>query len=213
MWSQWTTYVEALDQEGREKTCTVKNVKIPDAHRMKLNTTRLNAIEFVGRFLSKIHQGKSIIQIEFPNYEFNLLNLLVQLLQYCRFGTRFILNRPQLKASRLGISGLEIKPTNIFASAEFKEIALMMAVNAIAILQLMNYLMPVNLNRFVISPLPPINLSSPCYQMISGYITDKNLLPITNLNFGRTHLPNASGRFEIGALECSGNRATASTTD
>ena len=34
-----------------------------------------------------------------------------------------------------------------------------------------------------------------------------------SLNFGRTHLPDASGRFEIGALECSGSRASSETKE
>jgi hypothetical protein len=42
------------------------------------------------------------------------------------------------------------------------------------------------------------------YRSPKGYITDKNLLPITRLNFGRTYLPGSSGRFSLGALECEG---------
>lgn len=40
-----------------------------------------------------------------------------------------------------------------------------------------------------------------------GFITDKNLLPITRLNFGRTSLPGSSGRFSLGAFECEGRRS------
>ena len=49
--------------------------------------------------------------------------------------------------------------------------------------------------------------------MISGYITEKNLLPITSLNFGRTHLPGASGTFEIGADNNGMQRKSANTIE
>ena len=38
----------------------------------------------------------------------------------------------------------------------------------------------------------------------SGIITDKNLLPITRLNFGRTLPAFSSGIHTLGRLECSG---------
>jgi hypothetical protein len=34
------------------------------------------------------------------------------------------------------------------------------------------------------------------------------ILPITRLNFGRTHLSGSYGKFEVGPLECSGSRAS-----
>ena len=43
------------------------------------------------------------------------------------------------------------------------------------------------------------------YDMInSGYITDKNLLPVTRLNFGRTLKTGPTTRFTLGPFECSG---------
>lgn len=38
----------------------------------------------------------------------------------------------------------------------------------------------------------------------SGYITDKNLLPVTQLNFGRLLESVPTGRFTLGPYECSG---------
>lgn len=39
------------------------------------------------------------------------------------------------------------------------------------------------------------------------------ILPITRLNFGRTHLSGSSGKFELGPLECSGSRASSENED
>ncbi|EFX82472.1 hypothetical protein DAPPUDRAFT_241138 [Daphnia pulex] len=41
----------------------------------------------------------------------------------------------------------------------------------------------------------------------NGVIRDKNLLPITRLNFGRTILAGSSGNYTLGRLECSGQMA------
>ena len=38
----------------------------------------------------------------------------------------------------------------------------------------------------------------------SGVITDKNVLPITRLNFGRTQLASSSGVHTLGRFQCSG---------
>lgn len=38
----------------------------------------------------------------------------------------------------------------------------------------------------------------------AGIITDKNYLPITRLNFGRTQLSTSSGEHTLGRLICSG---------
>jgi hypothetical protein len=40
-----------------------------------------------------------------------------------------------------------------------------------------------------------------------GTITDKNLLPITRLNFGRTQLETSSGVHTLGRFECTGQVA------
>ena len=45
--------------------------------------------------------------------------------------------------------------------------------------------------------------------MSAGVITDKNLLPITGLNFGRTQLETSSGVHTLGSFECSGQGETA----
>jgi hypothetical protein len=42
---------------------------------------------------------------------------------------------------------------------------------------------------------------------IEGVISDKNVLPITRLNFGRTILEGSSGNYTLGRLECSGQMA------
>ncbi len=42
---------------------------------------------------------------------------------------------------------------------------------------------------------------------IKGIITDKNILPITRLNFGRTQLASSSGIHTLGRFECSGQVA------
>ena len=39
---------------------------------------------------------------------------------------------------------------------------------------------------------------------ITGTIDDKNYLPITRLNFGRTQLASSSGVYTLGRLECTG---------
>jgi hypothetical protein len=41
----------------------------------------------------------------------------------------------------------------------------------------------------------------------SGVITDKNILPVTRLNFGRTQLATSSGVHTLGRLVCSGTVA------
>jgi hypothetical protein len=41
----------------------------------------------------------------------------------------------------------------------------------------------------------------------SGVITDKNVLPITRLNFGRTQLETSSGIHTLGQFECTGTEA------
>jgi hypothetical protein len=41
----------------------------------------------------------------------------------------------------------------------------------------------------------------------SGVITDKNILPVTRLNFGRTQLATSSGVHTLGRLVCSGSVA------
>jgi hypothetical protein len=41
----------------------------------------------------------------------------------------------------------------------------------------------------------------------SGVITDKNVLPVTRLNFGRTQLATSSGVHTLGRLVCSGSVA------
>ena len=38
----------------------------------------------------------------------------------------------------------------------------------------------------------------------AGVITDKSVLPITRLNFGRTILENSSGVYALGRFECTG---------
>ena len=42
------------------------------------------------------------------------------------------------------------------------------------------------------------------FKRIKGIITDKNILPITRLNFGRIVLPSSSGFHTLGRLDCSG---------
>ena len=51
----------------------------------------------------------------------------------------------------------------------------------------------------------PLNLSVNVNH--SGVITDKNILPITRLNFGRTQLATSSGVHTLGRFECSGQVA------
>ncbi len=41
--------------------------------------------------------------------------------------------------------------------------------------------------------------------MRAGIITDKNVLPVTRLNFGRTQLTTSSGIHTLGQFECSGS--------
>ena len=41
--------------------------------------------------------------------------------------------------------------------------------------------------------------------ILIGYITNRTLLPITKIHFGRTFSSMSSGRHTIGPLECSGN--------
>ena len=41
--------------------------------------------------------------------------------------------------------------------------------------------------------------------MRAGIITDKNVLPVTRLNFGRTQLTTSSGIHTLGRFECSGS--------
>ena len=41
----------------------------------------------------------------------------------------------------------------------------------------------------------------------AGVITDKNILPVTRLNFGRTQLATSSGVHTLGRLVCSGSAA------
>jgi hypothetical protein len=41
----------------------------------------------------------------------------------------------------------------------------------------------------------------------TGTITDKNVLPITRLNFGRTQLETSSGVHTLGRFECTGQVA------
>ena len=43
--------------------------------------------------------------------------------------------------------------------------------------------------------------------MWSGVITDKNVLPVTRLNFGRTQLATSSGIYTLGRLVCTGSVA------
>ena len=40
----------------------------------------------------------------------------------------------------------------------------------------------------------------------AGYITAKDLLPVSKVNFGRTHSKHSSGRFTLGKFECSGTQ-------
>ncbi len=40
-----------------------------------------------------------------------------------------------------------------------------------------------------------------------GVITEKNILPITRLNFGRTKLDTSSGVHTLGRFECTGQQA------
>jgi hypothetical protein len=40
---------------------------------------------------------------------------------------------------------------------------------------------------------------------VIGYITDKRVLPVTALNFGRTHLETSTGIHTLGRFECSGS--------
>ena len=52
-----------------------------------------------------------------------------------------------------------------------------------------------------------------CIEMVfcrSGYITSKDALPVTKLNFGRNLATNSYGNHTLGKLECSG-RATVNT--
>ncbi len=41
-------------------------------------------------------------------------------------------------------------------------------------------------------------------QLLAGVITDKSILPITRLNFGRTILESSSGVHTLGRFECTG---------
>ena len=43
--------------------------------------------------------------------------------------------------------------------------------------------------------------------MRAGVITDKNVLPVTRLNFGRTQLTTSSGIHTLGRFECTGSVA------
>jgi hypothetical protein len=43
--------------------------------------------------------------------------------------------------------------------------------------------------------------------LCSGVITDKNILPVTRLNFGRTQLATSSGVHTLGRFVCSGSVA------
>ena len=43
--------------------------------------------------------------------------------------------------------------------------------------------------------------------LCEGVITDKNVLPVTRLNFGRTQLATSSGVHTLGRLVCSGSVA------
>ena len=43
--------------------------------------------------------------------------------------------------------------------------------------------------------------------MLVGIITDKNVLPVTQLNFGRTQLTTSSGVHTLGRFECTGSVA------
>ena len=107
----------------------------------------------------------------------------------------------------LGISGLVMQRMTTFVSAVSITTALILEKCAIAILLLISCRMKVNqlnnLHNFIVK--------YSMYQAIGctfkGYITDKNLLPITRLNFGRTSLPGSSGRFSLGAFECEGRRS------
>ena len=40
----------------------------------------------------------------------------------------------------------------------------------------------------------------------AGYITAKDVLPVSKVNFGRTHSKHSSGRFTLGEFECSGTQ-------
>ena len=42
--------------------------------------------------------------------------------------------------------------------------------------------------------------------MKTGFITEKNLLPITRLNFGRTESSTSSGAYTLGRMSCSGQQ-------
>jgi hypothetical protein len=45
------------------------------------------------------------------------------------------------------------------------------------------------------------------YKWNAGIISNKNLLPVTRLNFGRTQLESSSGVHTLGPFECSGQVA------
>jgi hypothetical protein len=45
------------------------------------------------------------------------------------------------------------------------------------------------------------------YLKYSGVITDKEVLPVTRLNYGRTQLETSSGIHQLGRFECTGQVA------
>ena len=48
-----------------------------------------------------------------------------------------------------------------------------------------------------------INMHASLYRFLTGYLTDKSLLPVTRLSYGRI-IPGASGKYTLGKFECSG---------
>nr|CAH0106935.1 unnamed protein product [Daphnia galeata] len=65
------------------------------------------------------------------------------------------------------------------------------------------------ITRTEFTPVSVRNRRRLCRQFIkiAGVITDKNVLPVTRLNFGRTQLATSSGVHTLGRFECSGSVA------
>jgi hypothetical protein len=109
------------------------------------------------------------------------------------------------------ISGPEATPACIPVSVAWMEIVSILVSNAIAIRR-HRYSYPI-----MVSTIPWIEFdfleNSPCTRdrnflfQNSGVITDKEFLPITRLNFGRTQLETSSGVHTLGRFECTGQVA------
>lgn len=106
-----------------------------------------------------------------------------------------------------GISGLETITTQAvvttLANADWTEIVKTKASHAIA-----TVIWPSSYQMLVWNKLFPLYLYV-SWVMIThltyvGTLTDKDLLPVTTLNFGRTIAPTSTNRHTLGRLECSG---------